>query len=156
VWARCEDASASGLFYRREIDLERTPVVEWRWRVDAGFIGNDERSRDGDDYPARLYFVDERRVARWLTRALNYVWATHEPRGADWPNAYTTGARMIAVRSGADMGIWHTERRNLREDFRLYHRREVTRISAVAIMTDCDNTGQPVEAWYGGIRFLPE
>ena len=79
-------------------------------------------------------------------------------QGSDWPNAYAGQARMIAVRSGpADTeGLWHTERRNIREDFRRYHDREQTSVNAIAIMTDCDDTGQETEAWYGTLRLLPE
>ncbi len=94
---------------------------------------------------------------RWRTRALNYVWSSKKERGADWPNAYASQARMIAVRSGEDAdGVWRTERRNVLEDFQRYHDRSPDEINAVAIMTDCDDVGQPVEAWYGEIRFLPE
>jgi hypothetical protein len=65
---------------------------------------------------------------------------------------------MVALRSGAPPapGEWVTERRNIREDFRRYHGREVERIDAVAIMTDCDNRNATAEAWYGTVRFLAE
>ncbi len=157
VHAQCTDGTASGLFYRQDVDLRATPIVEWEWRVEETFDGIDETVRAGDDYAARLYVVDESRVLRWRTRALNYVWSSKKERGADWPNAYASQARMIAVRSGEDAdGVWRTERRNVLEDFRRYHDRSPDEISAVAIMTDCDDVGQPVEAWYGEIRFLPE
>lgn len=158
VHARCTEASASGLFLQEDVDLEATPVVEWRWRVDETFSGIDETTKAGDDYPARIYAVDEHSILRWRTRALNYVWSSEMERGADWPNAYASQAHMIAVRSGApdEKGEWHTERRNLREDFRRYHDRDLERINAFAIMTDCDDVGEPAEAWYGEIRLLPE
>jgi hypothetical protein len=150
------DASASGLFLEREIDLTATPVLEWRWRVDRAFPpGADEATKAGDDYPARLYVVRRGGVALWRTRALNYVWASGRPAGADWPNAYAGQAHMIALRSGPG-GAWVTERRNLREDFRRFHGIEVERIDALAVMTDCDDRGTTAEAWYGSIRLLPE
>lgn len=155
--ASCDNA-ASGLWLRREIDLERYPVMEWRWRVDETFEGIDETTRGGDDYPARLYVVRDGGLLRWRTRAINYVWASEKPVGADWPNAYARQARMVAVRSGPpqEPGTWVTERRNIREDFRDLHGRDLDRIDAVALMTDCDDTGGTAEAWYGDIRFLPE
>lgn len=156
IHAICDDRTASGLFYREDIDLRETPVMEWSWRVEDTFRDIDETTRAGDDYPARIYVVDESRVLRWRTRALNYVWSSsHEP-GADWPNAYASQARMIAVRGAADAGDgWRTERRNVLEDFERHHDRSPEQINAVAIMTDCDDTGQDIEAWYGEIRFLP-
>ncbi|MFO8153140.1 DUF3047 domain-containing protein [Thioalkalivibrio sp.] len=157
VQATCTEGTASGLFYRRDIDLTETPVVEWEWRVEETLTGIDETTRDGDDYPARLYLVDESRLLRWRTRALNYVWSSTTERGRDWPNAFASQAHMIAVATGSDAGAgWRTERRNVLEDFRRYHGHEPGRINAVAVMTDCDNTGQETRAWYGNIRFLPE
>lgn len=157
VAATCTDGTASGLFYRKAIDLTETPILEWEWRVDETLEGIDETTRRGDDYPARLYVVDEAPVLRWRTRALNYVWSSTSPRDADWPNAFAAQARMIAVASEAEAGQgWRTERRNVLEDFRRFHDREPERISAVAVMTDCDNTGQETRAFYGTIRFLPK
>ena len=158
VHAVCTEDSASGLFFREDIDLEETPVIEWTWRVDETFDDIDETVRAGDDYPARVYVVDERRIARWRTRALNYVWSSAREQGSDWPNAYASQARMIAVQSGppGEAGTWKTERRNIREDFRRYHDRDPGSVNALAIMTDCDDTGQRAEAWYGEIRLLSE
>ncbi len=155
--AVCNDATASGLFYREEIDLRETPVMEWRWRVDDTFRDIDETTRAGDDYPARIYVVEEHRVLRWRTRAVNYVWSSMQAAGNHWENAYASQARMIAIRGPEDTGEgWRTERRNVREDFQRFHGRSPERINAVAIMTDCDDTGQTAEAWYGEIRFLSE
>ena len=53
VLASCTDGSASGLFLRGEIDLVRTPVIEWEWRVKRTFVNINEQTRAGDDYPAR-------------------------------------------------------------------------------------------------------
>jgi len=157
VQTTCTEGTASGLFYRGDIDLAETPIVEWEWRVDETLTGIDETTRSGDDYPARLYLVDEAPVLRWRTRALNYVWSSTAERGQDWPNAFASQARMIAVATAEDAGSgWRTERRNVLEDFRRFHDREPARINAVAVMTDCDNTGQETRAWYGNIRFLPE
>jgi len=158
IHAVCDDATASGLFLEDSVDLTQTPVLEWEWRVEETFSGIDETRKSGDDYPARLYAVDEHRVLRWRTRALNYVWSSEMDKGADWENAYASQAHMIAVRSGPpdSSGEWKTERRNLKEDFRAYHGRDLDQIDALAIMTDCDDVGEPIEAWYGKIRLLPE
>lgn len=158
IHARCTDATASGLFLDQSVDLDKTPIVEWEWRVDETFSGIDETVRAGDDYPARLYAVDEHSVLRWRTRALNYVWASEMEKSADWENAYASQARMIALQSGPpeESGQWVTERRNLREDFKAFHDRDLDQLDALAIMTDCDDVGEPIEAWYGEIRLLPE
>lgn len=156
--AGCSD-SASGLFLKRKIDLNLTPVIEWSWRVDAVFDRSvDENSKAGDDFPARLYVVRDGGVAVWRTRAINYVWASSQPPGSNWPNPFASQAHMVALRSGAPAapGQWVTERRNIREDFRAFHGRDVEMIDAVAIMSDCDNRATTAMAWYGAIRLLPE
>ena len=161
VEAVCDDATASGLFYREPIDLTRTPVIEWRWRILDPISVGDPMTRAGDDYAARLYAVDEHRVLRWRTRALNYVSSTRVAVGEDWPNAYASQAHMLAVDDAggdedANEAGWQVHRRNLREDFQQFHDRSVDQIDAIALMTDCDDTNERAEVHYGEIRLLPE
>lgn len=158
VEALCAPGSASGLFYLGEIDLEATPIIEWDWAIAMTFDDIDETTRSGDDYPARLYVVDDRRPWLWQTRAVNYVWSSVQPRRSVWPNAYQQRAIMIAVQSGLpeEPGAWVTQRRNIRQDFQVQHERDLRRINSLAIMTDCDDAGQPAQAWYGEIRFYAE
>jgi len=155
--ADCREGTASGLFYRESIDLTQTPVIEWRWRVLDPISAGDPETKAGDDYAARIYAVDEHAILRWRTRALNYVSTTRQPKGADWANRYASQARMIAVdNAGGQADGWQTHRRNLREDFQRFHDREVDTIEALAIMTDCDDTGETARAQYGTIRLRPE
>jgi hypothetical protein len=114
----------------------------------------DERSKAGDDYPARLYLVISGGVLFWRTRALNYVWSSHQPVGTSWPNAFTGNARMLAVESGpAHAGEWRHYRRDVRADLRRWLDEDIDAIDAVAIMTDTDNSGQHAIAYYGDIYF---
>lgn len=149
--------SASGMFKKVRIDLTRTPWLHWSWRVDETLTGNDERSKAGDDYPARVYVVVDGGMFFWRTQAVNYVWSSNQPLGTSWPNAFTGNAMMIAVRSGSgDTGRWVQERRNVREDLKRLFGKDITHIDAVAVMTDSDNTGQSVSASYGDIYFASE
>ena len=149
--------TASGLYLRRRIDLDRTPILRWTWRVD-GTIGDvDERTRAGDDYAARVYVIRSHPVFLWRTRAVNYVWASTQAVGETWPNAYTDASRNVAVRSGATYtGRWVEERRDVRADFRELFGESVRHVDAVAIMTDTDNTGGAAVAYYGDITFTSE
>ena len=149
--------TASGLFLRRRIDLDETPILRWSWRVD-GTLGNiDERTRAGDDYSARVYVIRSHPVFVWRTRAVNYVWASTRVPGETWRNAYTDSSRHVAVRSGdAHAGQWVDERRDVRADFRELFGESVRYVDAVAIMTDTDNTGGGAVAYYGDIAFTSE
>ena len=149
--------TASGLYLRRRIDLDRTPILRWTWRVDATLGDIDERTRAGDDYSARVYVIRSHPVFLWRTRAVNYVWASTRGRGETWPNAYTDASRHVAVRSGdAHVGEWVDERRDVRADFRKLFGESVRYVDAVAIMTDTDNTGGSAVAYYGDITFSRE
>ncbi|GGO77016.1 hypothetical protein GCM10011348_05620 [Marinobacterium nitratireducens] len=147
--------SASGLYRELEIDLGQTPVVEWSWKVGNRLTGIDERTRAGDDYPARLYVVFSGGLAFWRTRAINYVWSSTQAAGSEWPNAYTANARMIAVRGRDDaVATWISERRDVRADYRRLFGEEPPAVVAIALMTDTDNSGRYARAWYGDIRFV--
>lgn len=151
------NASASGLFREIDIDLNKTPYLNWSWKVANTYQGNDERSKDGDDYPARIYVVVSGGLFFWKTRAINYVWSSNQPVDTKWENAYTKNARMIALRSGENKtNQWLTEKRNIRDDLKQLFGEEIDEINAIAIMSDSDNSGQSATAWYGDIYFSSE
>lgn len=146
--------TASGLFRSQRIDLTKTPYLNWRWRVDNILQGINETTQGGDDYPARVYVVFSGGLFFWNTRALSYVWSSHQPKGSAWPNAYTANAYMVAQRTGPQQnGQWLDEKRDIRADFRRYFGQDIATLDAVAIMTDTDNSGQQASAYYGNIYF---
>ncbi len=149
-------AAASGLVLARRIDLTKTPILLWRWRVERPVDPPDEATRAGDDFAVRVYFVVP--GARWysLPDSLVYVWASRMPEGSAWPNPFTPKAHMVALDSGTrHAGRWRTHRRNMREDFRRHFGRDVTEVTHLAIMTDTDNSGLSARGWYGDIRVAP-
>lgn len=146
--------AASGLVRKIKVDLTKTPYLHWRWRVDNVLQNIDEKTKSGDDYPARIYVIVSGGWFFWQTRALNYVWSSNQPIGNTWPNAFTGNAVMLAVRSGnSQAGEWQNESRNVLRDLATYLHKPFTRIDAVAIMTDTDNSGQNATAYYGDIYF---
>jgi hypothetical protein len=147
--------SASGLVREIRVDLEKTPYLNWSWRVADVLAGIDERTKAGDDYPARVYVIVSGGIAFWRTRTLIYVWSSRQPAGSTWENAYTANAQVMALQSGKGNG-WETERRDVRADFKQCFNDEITSIDAVAIMTDTDNSQQEATAWYGDIFFSSE
>jgi hypothetical protein len=149
------EAQASGLYRKLSVDLNRTPFLNWSWRIDKSLGALNEKAKGGDDYPARVYVVVSGGVAFWRTRSVNYVWASSMPQGQRWPNAYAGEAvQMLALRSGdRDAGIWMQEKRNVREDLKNFFGEVIDRIDAVALMSDTDNSGCRAVAYYGDIYF---
>lgn len=147
-------ASASARIWKEKIDLLRTPILSWRWKVESVYPAVAEREKKGDDFPARVYVVMDGGLAVWRTRSLVYVWSSTESKGSDWPGAYTAQAHVVALRSGpADAGRWMEERRDVRADLKRYFGLDATHIDGVALMTDCDDAAGATRAWYGDVRF---
>ncbi len=149
-------ASASGLVFRREYRLEDFPVLSWRWRVENIIAGSDVSSKQGDDYPARVYVV----FPHWFppkTRSINYIWSTNLAPGEFVPNSYFANAVMLACQNGPQKaGLWVQERRNVLEDYRRIFGEEPPPVGAIAVMTDTDNTGEAAVAYYDDIRIETE
>lgn len=148
------NGTASGLFKKITIDLDKTPYLNWSWKIENTFQGNDEQSKEGDDYPARIYVVVSGGIFFWKTKALNYVWSSNQAIETSWNNAYTSNAKMLAVRTGNNqVGQWVSEKRNVRSDLQQLIGEDITAIDAVAIMTDSDNTKQKATSYFGDIYF---
>jgi hypothetical protein len=152
------NAAASGLFAEQRIDLEKTPIMNWRWRIENRLAKIDEQSKSGDDFAARVYVIVSGGLIFWNTKAINYVWASTSPENKTWPNPFAGDhAVMVAVRSSLDKtGTWYTEKRNVRADFKQLTGEDIQHIDAVAIMTDTDNAKGKATAYYGDIYFTAE
>jgi hypothetical protein len=168
-------AAASGYTHPVRVDLERYPVLRWRWKVENVLAAGDVHSKAGDDYPARIYVTFEYdpdsvglwRKVRYLAArqifdelpigAITYLWANRAETGAIVDNAFAGSfVKMIVVESGPSRaGQWREETRDLYHDFRRAFGGEPPRVNGVAIMTDTDNTGGSAVAYYGDISFLP-
>lgn len=150
--------SASGLFYKQRIDLDETPWINWRWKISSRITDNNEQQKSGDDYSARIYVVTDGGMLRWRSKALNYIWSSGTELERSWPNAFLPrNAMMLATRTANDpLDTWLSEKRNVKEDLKKVYGKEIRYIDVVALMTDTDNTGQQLTAWYGDIHFSAE
>ncbi|MCP4492318.1 MAG: DUF3047 domain-containing protein [Gammaproteobacteria bacterium] len=150
-------AGATGLIRNVDIDLTKTPYLNWSWKITKTIKHNNEQIKEGDDYPARIYIVTSGGLAFWKTRALNYVWSSHHDIGQHWPSAYTGNSHMVTIQSGTQLsGQWQYEKRNIHEDFETYFGKDINQIHVVAIMTDTDNTGADLTSFYGDISFTSQ
>lgn len=151
--ARAENG-ASALFLKREIDVTKTPVLNWRWRAKEFNGAKDHLVKEEDDFPARIYVVVKNGFLPWDTLAINYVWAGGDIDKTSWPNPFTEKAIMVPVVKGEQgRGEWRQEKVNVVEDFKRLFNKDISRIAGVAIMTDADNHGGVSAADYGGIWF---
>lgn len=173
------DRSMAMLARPVSVDLARSPVLCWRWRVDAPIPAADMLRKNGDDYAARVY-VGLRLPAAAMTAmtkfklamarrlfddaapdaALNYVWDNRQPVGTERASAYTDRVQMLVLQSGAELaGGWQQQRRNVLEDFTrrfgaLAPALGLPAIRFVAIGSDADNTGSQGHAGFADLHFV--
>ena len=173
VEARANDSMA--LFARPlTVDLAGTPILCWRWLVDAPVARGDMTKKSGDDYAARLYVAFDMpdsalsagtrfklSIARRLfgsnvpDAALNYVWDNRNPVGTRRKSAYTDRAELIVAETGkVRAGTWVTERVDVAADFAsAFGNRPGTPIQ-IAVASDTDNTGSIARAAFADLHFI--
>jgi hypothetical protein len=170
------EQSVSGLLHPLDLDPRERPMLQWRWKVPRLINGANNARRNAEDAPVRIVLSFDGDVAslpledrlffdrvRALTghelpyATLMYIWENQAKPGSVIPNPHNGRIRMIVADSGPERtGTWKHESRNVYEDYKRAFGAEPGRIKAIAIMTDSDNTGDSIEAYYGDIAFLTE
>jgi hypothetical protein len=169
------DGAASALAFPLHVDLVATPLLVWRWKIAAPIPDADPAVATQEDSPARvvlefdgdigrlppiergIYGIAEHVAGRKLPYAtLMYIYANDLPVGTVVPNPRTRRVQMVVAASGAgEAGVWESERRNVRDDFRRAFGEEPGPLGAIGVLTDSDNTHSHAEAWYGDLRLEP-
>ncbi len=167
-------ASMSLLTRPIRVDLNATPVLCWRWRIDATLSQADMTRREGDDYAARVYVSfrlppsslglglrAQLAVARAIwgqdlpDAAINYVWDNRQPVGTVRPNAYTDRAQMVVLRSGdQEAGRWVWERVDVRHDVARLFGPGAEPVQ-LAVTADTDNTQAATRSGFADFHFVP-
>jgi len=166
------ECSASALVLElHDFDLQATPILQWRWKIEEGLKIENERVKAGDDFAARVYvmFRFDAAHASWLERlehtigeklygekipgdALDYVWSSYQPAGSTWDNPFTAAAKMISLGSGR-LPQWKQETADVARDYRKLFGREPPPIMGVGIMTDSDNSCQKAAATFADFQW---
>lgn len=156
------------------IDLAATPILCWRWRVDAPVAAADMSTKKGDDYAARLYVAFDildsalgsgtrfkLSIARRLfgqdlpDAALNYVWDNRNPVGTEHRSAYTDRAQLIVAETGATRaGRWVSERADIAADYARAFPGQPGQAIQLAVASDTDNTRSRARAAFADIHFV--
>ncbi len=169
------DRSASGLMQRLDVDSPQRPWVNWRWRVTQLIEVADNTDRHAEDSPVRLmlFFDGDRttlpaaelvkfELARLVSNqeppyaTLMYIWENRQPPGTVIGSSHSGRIKMVVAGSGVDrLGQWKQFERNYVEDYRRAYGKAPGRLIGIGILTDTDNTGGRIEAFYGDIRLNP-
>lgn len=165
------EAGASGIGVRTHLDVAKTPVLSWRWKVSDVVEGADNSAGGREDAAARMLLTfdgdksklsfGDRTTMSLASKAygqelpyatLMYIWATDAPVGTVIPNPHTKRIQMIVVSSGkGGAGQWQALKRNVRDDYRKVFGEDPGPLKSITAFSDADNTGGRVEAWFGDI-----
>jgi hypothetical protein len=167
------DASASGLTRSAPFSIVDRPLANWSWKVSRLIASADNSKARYEDSPVRLVMAFDGDTAKlprldqaalYISRkvfgrempyaTLMYIWANKAPVGSVIENPHTSRVQMVVASSGAaGVGAWQNLQRDVLADFRRAFKEEPGRVLYYGVMSDTDNTGESVEAWYGEIEF---
>ncbi len=116
---RAESASASLVAALPDVDLKKTPILRWRWRVTRFPEGADGRDAGKDDQAIGVYVSTG---GLFSQRSVAYRWETDTPVGEAGTAKYAGGiARVqwfcLQNRTSVTNGAFVIESRNVAEDF---------------------------------------
>ncbi len=144
------DGTASMLFRHVEVDLAAYPVLAWRWHVERPVESPlDERTREGDDHPARLFLVFA--DGQGGERRMEIIWGNRLHRGewkfiGDFPHYVADGGAENA-------GRWRDEEVDLAALHRhLWPDSPLSRLVEIAVFCDTDETGAASVSYVAGVR----
>lgn len=156
------------------IDLSATPVLCWRWYVDAPVKNADMTRKSGDDYAARVYIAFDvqdsalsgstrfkLKMARGLfganlpDAAVVYVWDNSHPVGTARKSSYTDRSQLIVAETGGGRaGSWVSERADLATDYARAFPKQPGKPIQLAVASDGDNTNSKGRAAFADIHFV--
>lgn len=87
---------------------------------------------------------------------LMYVWDHRYPEGSVIPNPHTQRIRKLVVESGTQrLNQWVDIERDIEADYRRVFGEAPGPLTAIGVMTDSNNTGAKVRAWFGPLVLAP-
>lgn len=114
-----DKSSGSLVTLVKDIDLEETPIMRWRWKADILPENADGRQASKDDQAIGIYIGDGSLLN---SKSVSYRWDTITPKLTEGDAVYGMGAvkvKWITLRNSEDAGKgeWVTENRDVLSDF---------------------------------------
>ena len=146
--------TASALFHKLKLDINKHPVISWKWRVDefpVRKLPEDISSKKEEDFAARVYVIFP---AAFFTKSkvIEYIWSETLPVGVFGESGYSKNIKVFVLESGKSED-WRFERRNIYDDYvKLFGSKPRLNVGAIAFMTDADSTKTNASAVYDEIE----
>ena len=140
---------------RTTVNLVTTPILKWDWKVVELPRGADLRNKATSDATGHILVVWPRPPALLRSRLIGYVWDPSLAPDTVVTSAKTGTVHFIVVRSGAaGLGVWTTERRDVRADYRRVFDEEAPNPEVVALSIDTNDTRSSAACIVGPIAFV--
>ncbi|NLF38538.1 DUF3047 domain-containing protein [bacterium] len=101
------------------VDLNKAPVMRWKWRALVLAPGADGRIADKADQPIEVFVISGGLMSQ---KCVSYSWQTETPRGASLRYSVFMGAfedTWHCIRNKEDgTNVWYVEERNVAKDFK--------------------------------------
>lgn len=141
------------LYDMKDIDLEKYPVMRWKWKVEVLPTGADARVEEKDDQGISIYIG----YGRFSQTSVSYAWQTVTPKGETGKSVYN-GLVTTYWRSMRDekdgMNVWYTEERNVRDDIkRLFGTSKLPSGLGLTVSTNSQYTGTKAVCYLEYIEF---
>lgn len=150
------DSSTISRDLKASVQLNETPILEWKWKVITLPTGGHACQNSTDDEAAQVYVAWLRPPEAVRSRIIGYVWDSTAPVGTICKSEKTSTVTYVVLRSGPDeLGKWITERRNVVEDFRKIYGEAPDNPAALSLGIDSDDTRSSADSFIGPTIFTP-
>ncbi len=132
-------------------DLQRYPVLQWRWQAVQLPKGGDETRGSHNDTAASVYVFWK---AAWPFRvqSLKFTWSTTRPVGTHADRGMGHYHVRVMESGRANLGQWRTVRADVLAEATLRFGKDLQVPYGIAVLTDGDDTESPSEALYAEFR----
>jgi len=133
------------------IQLSRTPILSWDWRVHTLPAGANEFSEKNNDAAASLYVVWGFNALR-VPRVVRYTWSSSQDVGRTASRNMNMQQIVVVATGEKNLGRWITFERDIVADYEQFFRGKAPqRPVAILILSDADDTNSVAKADYGRI-----
>ena len=156
-----------------DIDLGKTPILAWSWKVESHVEVDDETTTDGDDHPARFFlsFAQPENRGVWGSfrdwvgsiihglpyhgRAFEIVWGNNLGEGelyyiCDFPHYVKRGGKQ-------NINRWWDEEVDLEKVYhQIWPNEKIPHLVFIGLMNDTEIFGKKTISYFADVRLTRE
>jgi len=131
-------------------------ILSWGWKISNVVRSAIETRKDRFDAAARVMVVFGKEkgfgifgMGEPVGLEIEYIWGNRLPRGQIFDHPAEKNCKVFVLESGdGKAGQWVYENRNIHKDFKTAFGSEPSRVLAIGLQTDTDQSNEMVTAYY--------